>query len=53
MSLEFLFNEIDSYDLDYVNAQTYSEKLKGFGVENTCAVCKDEFVIGQDCLLMT
>ena len=29
-SLEFLFNEIDSYDLDYVNAQTYSEKLKGY-----------------------
>ncbi len=28
------------------------EKLKSFGIENTCAVCKDEFVIGQECLLM-
>ena len=29
-SLEFLFNEIENYDLDYVNAQTYSEKLQGY-----------------------
>ena len=28
------------------------EKLKEFGIENTCAVCKDEFKIGEDCLLM-
>ena len=28
------------------------EKIKSFGVENTCAVCKDEFVAGQLCLLM-
>lgn len=28
------------------------EKLKEFGIENSCAVCKDEFVIGQECLLM-
>ena len=28
------------------------EKLKSFGIENTCAVCKDEFIIGQECLLM-
>ena len=28
------------------------EKIKSFGVENTCAVCKDEFVVGQLCLLM-
>lgn len=28
------------------------EKLKSFGIENTCAVCKDEFTIGELCLLM-
>ena len=28
------------------------EKLKSFGIENTCAVCKGEFIIGQECLLM-
>lgn len=30
-----------------------SEKImKEFGVENSCAVCKDEFIIGEECLLM-
>lgn len=29
-SIEFLFNEIDSNNLDYVNAQTYSEKLDSY-----------------------
>ena len=27
-------------------------KLKSFGVENSCAVCKDEFEIGQELILM-
>ena len=27
-------------------------QLKNFGVENSCAVCKDEFEIGQELLLM-
>ena len=27
-------------------------KLKGFGVENSCAVCKEEFEIGQNLILM-
>ena len=29
-----------------------NEQLKNFGVENSCAVCKDEFEIGQELLLM-
>ena len=29
-SIEFLFNEIDSNNLDYINAQTYSEKLDSY-----------------------
>ena len=29
-----------------------SDKLKEFGVENSCAICKDEFIIGEECLLM-
>ena len=28
------------------------EKLKEFGIENSCAVCKDELNIGEECLLM-
>ena len=28
------------------------EKMKEFGIENSCAVCKDEFNIGEECLLM-
>ena len=28
------------------------EKLKEFGIENSCAVCKDELNIGEICLLM-
>ena len=28
------------------------EKLKEFGFENSCAVCKDEFNIGEECLSM-
>ena len=28
------------------------KKIKEFGNENTCAVCKDEFECGQDCLSM-
>ena len=28
------------------------EKINSFSVENTCAVCKDEFEVGQLCLLM-
>ena len=28
------------------------EKMKEFGVENSCAVCKDEFIIGEECILM-
>ena len=30
-----------------------SEKIiKEFGVENSCAVCKDEFIVGEECMLM-
>ena len=28
------------------------EKIKEFGFENSCAVCKDEFIIGEECLSM-
>jgi len=28
------------------------EKIKEFGFENSCAVCKDEFSIGEECLSM-
>ena len=28
------------------------EKIKEFGIENSCAVCKDEFNIGEECLSM-
>ena len=28
------------------------EKIKEFGFENACAVCKDEFNIGEECLSM-
>ena len=28
------------------------EKIKEFGVENSCGVCKDEFNIGEECLSM-
>ena len=28
------------------------EKIKEFGIENSCAVCKEEFIIGEECLLM-
>ena len=28
------------------------EKLKEFGFENSCGICKDEFNIGEECLLM-
>ena len=28
------------------------EKIKEFGFENSCAVCKDEFNIGEECLAM-
>ena len=28
------------------------EKMKEFGFENSCAVCKDEFNIGEECLSM-
>ena len=28
------------------------DKIKEFGIENSCAVCKDEFTIGEECLLM-
>ena len=28
------------------------KKLKEFGFENSCPVCKDEFVINEECLLM-
>ena len=28
------------------------ENLKEFGIENSCAVCKDEFNIGEECLSM-
>ena len=27
-------------------------KIKEFGFENSCAVCKDEFSIGEECLSM-
>ena len=26
--------------------------IKEFGIENSCAVCKDEFIIGEECILM-
>ena len=41
-------NEIKKLKKFKINA----DKLKEFGIENTCAVCKDEFKIGEDCLLM-
>lgn len=28
------------------------EKIKEFGIENSCAVCKEEFTIGEECMLM-
>ena len=28
------------------------QKLKDFGFENSCPVCKDEFVVNEECLLM-
>ncbi len=28
------------------------KQLKEFGIENSCAICKDEFKIGEKCLLM-
>lgn len=28
------------------------EKLKELGIENSCAVCKEEFIIDEECLLM-
>ena len=28
------------------------KKIKEFGIENSCAVCKDEFNIGEECLSM-
>ena len=28
------------------------EKIKEFGFENSCAVCKDEFIIDEECLSM-
>ena len=28
------------------------EKIKEFGFENSCGVCKDEFNIGEECLSM-
>ena len=26
--------------------------IKEFGIENSCAVCKDEFIVGEECMLM-
>ena len=40
--------EVDKLEKFKIN----EEKLKEFGIENTCAVCKDEFKIGEECLLM-
>ena len=28
------------------------ELIKEFGIENSCGVCKDEFIVGEECLLM-
>ena len=28
------------------------KKLKEFGIENSCAVCKEEFTVGEECILM-
>ena len=35
-----------------VNLKITDKKLKEFGIENSCPVCKEDFVINEDCLLM-
>jgi len=32
--------------------QINEKKMKEFGFENTCPVCKDEFIINEECILM-
>ena len=34
------------------NFKINEQKLKEFGFENACPVCKDEFVVNEECLLM-
>ena len=41
-------NAVDKLKRCNINEQ----KLKEFGFENSCPVCKDEFVINEECLLM-
>ena len=50
-SVELLFNEIDDNDLDYVNAQTYSEKSKTFYFNDAdlhSKIYRREFIIKND-----
>jgi E3 ubiquitin-protein ligase RNF115/126 len=41
-------NSVDKLDHFKITEQ----KLKDFGFENSCPVCKDEFVVNEECLLM-
>ena len=34
------------------NFNISEQKLKEFGFENSCPVCKDEFLVNEDCILM-
>ncbi len=50
-SVELLFNEIEDKDLDYVNAQTYSEKSNGFYFNDAdlhSKIYRREFIVKND-----
>ena len=34
------------------NFKISEKKLKEFGIENSCPVCKEDFIVNEDCLLM-
>ena len=35
-----------------VKCKINEAKLKELGIENSCAICKDDLIIGEECLLM-
>ena len=41
-------NEVEKLKKYKIN----EEKIKEFGIENSCGVCKDEFNVGEECLSM-